>query len=35
MAGVEAKPGDVSRNVFDDAFELVLELEVAAGMGGG
>src|SRR5208337_141027 len=32
MAGVEAKPRDFSRNVFDDAIELVLELDIAAGV---
>src|SRR5208337_4453374 len=32
MTGVEAEPGDFFRDVFDDATELVLELDVAAGM---
>ena len=33
MAGVEAEPGEFGRHVGGDAVELVLELDVAAGVG--
>jgi hypothetical protein len=32
MAGVEAETGDFARNIFENPIELVLELDIPAGV---